>query len=383
MKKIFILFAIIFCTCNSRKNVVDNIDLSSSARSPIIKLSEVAEDIDYIPLDTNDSCIAGRILDLRITDGSFYISTNNIVLRFDKFGKYISKLNKFGRGPEEYDGLGNFDVSQDNKLLAIRARKSIVIYKIIPAGFTFFTRLAFSEMPNVISFTGADNNLLLMFANTTGTNPYSKILISLSGDTLSKYINNLRYILKDGWVTLSLWENLFYRYNNNLFIKDLQNDTLFRLGEGNRLIPGVIFNSKDKGVTPNVRAEGRYFSDHGLEFMQVQNIMESNSFLFFSLTYIHNGGLFAINKSTNVKYSISMKEGLVDDIAGGVNFKPRFGSNGIFYSWMDAFEIKQNFNKIRLSSTAIKDPLKKSIVTDLMDKLAEESNPVIIRVKMR
>jgi hypothetical protein len=382
MKKLIILFAIILISCNPKKNEVNVIDLSASAGSQITNLSEVAEDIDYIPLETNDSAIIGRIMELRVTEESFFISTNDVILRFDKSGKYLSKLDKFGRGPEEYDRLYNFDVSQDNKFLAVRAQKSLVLYNINPKGFTFFRRLAYSQMPDAISFTGTDNNLMLMYSNTTGTNPYSKILISISGDTLSKYSNNFRYILKDGWIILNTWENLFYSYNKNLHLKEFQNDTLFQLTDGNLLEPKVIFNSKGKGVTPGVRAEGKYLSDHSLEFMQVQNILESDLYLFFSLSYINNGGLFAINKSTNTKYSIS-KEGLVDDIGGGVNFRPRFGCDGIFFSWMDAFEIKQNYNKSKASLSSLKEPLKRSLVSDLISNLAEDSNPVIISVKMK
>lgn len=375
----------IFLGCKGqREKPLNNIiDLVAPPLPQITNLSEVAVDISYVPLQTTDTSIISRISKFVVVNDYYYVEADETVTCFDKSGKFISKLDKKGRGPGEYEYISDMDISRDNKFIAIRAGNSLVIYSIKQSGFSFIRKLPFSQPPFNISFTGYDNNLLLQYSNNEGNKPYSRILINLNGDTLKVRPNYLKFTMKDGWVSIFLYENIKYWFNNVLYLKELQNDTLFCFDNNRFLVPKHIFDSKGKGVTPEARSDGLYFSNHGYEYIQVKEIFESEGYIYYSSSYDKIGGSFIVEKTTAKKYSVDSKKGFTDDLAGGVSFQPKYCNNGIFYSWIDAFKLKEFLSANGTEKKNVKNPDKSKSLTELAGKLDENDNPVLIVVKMK
>ena len=134
IKLLSFLLIIIFCSCGGESTYktantdsVLVIDLLSEPESKVTKLSEFAEDVEYIPLQTTDSSLIGGVVNKIVTtDNSIYILNNNVILCFDIDGKFLFKLDKQGRGPEEYMYISDFDVSSDNKILTILSTRQEV-----------------------------------------------------------------------------------------------------------------------------------------------------------------------------------------------------------------------------------------------------------------
>lgn len=381
--------ALLFCllcmvSCVEGDRVKSNsIDLLSSSDGHINILSEVAESIRYIPLQTNDSTVIGRIWKLIFRGNRYYINSGDVIFCFDNEGKYINKLNKKGRGPEEYQLISGFDVSEDNKYMAVKASKELLIYLISSEGFTFLRKIPLHIQPHSINFTDTNYNLLVQYSNEDGTKPFSRIMIDINGDTLGKWPNYLKYSLKDGCVVYSIYETINYRFDNKLYTKELQNDTLFVLKGTNSLIPYYTLNSKDKGLSQEARSNGLYFSNHGNEYLQVQKIFESDTYLYYSIYFQKGNEAYIYNKKSGKKYSIDGKEFLIDDISGGVNFEPKYCNNGLFISWNDAFKFKEHFKTQDQKKIKVKYPEKANELIDLANKLDENDNPVLTIVKMK
>lgn len=380
---IFAFIVFLVCNCKGENHQNDIIDLLSSPVSQINNLTEVALDISYIPLQTTDSSIISRISKFLVVNDFYYVVGDKTVMCFDKSGKLVSKLDKNGRGPEEYEYILDMDISPDNKFLAIKGAKSLVIYNIKQPGFSFMRRIRFSQPPFNISFTGSDNNLLLQYSNNEGNKPYSRILINLSGDTLKVRPNYLRFTLTDGWISTIFYENISYWYKNVLYLKELQNDTLFCFDSSRFLVPKHIFDSKGKGVTPEARSNGLYFSNHGSEYMVVNEVFESDRYIYYSSYYSDIGSSNIVEKSTGKKFSVDSKKGLKDDLAGGVSFRPKYCKNGIFYSWIDAFKLKEYLSTTGTEKKNVKYPEKNKSLIELAGTIDENDNPVLIIVTMK
>lgn len=129
--KLVTLLMIFLFSCgreNSREKdntgFVMEIDLLSEPESGITKLSEIAENVEYMPLQTTDSSLLGDVV-LKIVniDNRIYILNSvedeDEILCFNTDGKFSYKINKTGRGPEEYLSITDFDISYDNTLLTI------------------------------------------------------------------------------------------------------------------------------------------------------------------------------------------------------------------------------------------------------------------------
>lgn len=378
---IFIISGLLLTSCN-HNNITDKniVDLLSPSSGLINKLSEIASDIDYIPLQTTDSSLIRRIFSLKATDDYYYINSSGKILCFTHNGQFWFGLDKTGRGPHEYQFISDFDVSRDNKLIVIKANNELVFYSIEDRRVNFIKKFPVNPAPASINFT-AGNNILLQYSNEDGVKPFSRILININGDTLYKRPNYFRFTSKDGMITYSIYENIRYFYNGGLLTKELQNDTLFRFDvEKSVLVPYMIFATKDKGLTPSARAEGIYLSDHLNEFLQVQKIFESDSIIWYSTYYLDEGGNFIYEKGSGKKFSVDNKSLLTDDLTGGPAFEPKYCYKGMFVNWIDAIAVKKHFSDENSKVKDVINPDKEKDLRILVNNLEETANPVLVVV---
>ena len=103
-----LLLGLITISCSSTDNSLIEINPEKFTENKIT-LSDIADDIDYIPLDNSTSI--GLIYSYKMTNNSIYVSVKDIgILEFDREGKLVEKIGKPGRGPGEYYYFMNFDI---------------------------------------------------------------------------------------------------------------------------------------------------------------------------------------------------------------------------------------------------------------------------------
>ena len=109
MKSIYVLFFSLFTfSCNSPDDNLYKIDPRTFVENKII-LSEIANDIKYIPLD--NSFPIGITYTLRITKEYVYLSIKDVgIVQFDRYGKFVRKIGSRGKGPGEFRYGMNFTV---------------------------------------------------------------------------------------------------------------------------------------------------------------------------------------------------------------------------------------------------------------------------------
>ena len=136
MKRGFILVCILIWGCNQKPDTLNLnvINFYSNPGTEISNLSEIATDIEYIPLQISGTCLA----DIRITGDRYYIQNCSQEIEcLDTNGRYLHKFSKKGNATDEYIALSYFDVNSDGNLLAIGTYKAIKIYEINDTGFVF------------------------------------------------------------------------------------------------------------------------------------------------------------------------------------------------------------------------------------------------------
>ncbi len=382
--RILIFFSVLLCLCSRKENIlINSIDLLAQTKGEIINISEIASDVDYTPLQTTDSSLVGAGSTFKVKGNYFYIGTMFNVLCFDKSGKYLFKLDKNGRGPGEYEYLMDFEINQDNTILLIKSLSKVLLYKQTEIGFVFMNQFSLPTTPSKITFIRESNNLMLQYSNDNGTNPYSMELINLKGESLITWPNYMKYTSRDGLVRTSEYENTRYYVKSHLFLKELQNDTLFCLTDVNTLEPFLIFNTRDKRLTPEARSNGKYYTDHFADFFHVQKIFASERYIYYSYYYDGIFGQVIYDQISKNKYSIPDKVFLNDDLGGGLNFEPQYCDDGIFYTWVESFKLKEYASGEVFRNKIVKNPVKKIALKRLADSLKEFDNPVMISAKGR
>ncbi|MBC8147851.1 MAG: 6-bladed beta-propeller, partial [Bacteroidetes bacterium] len=134
MKAFTLLFVIILiCSCSVTKNnnkdqVFEIIDFENSLNnSNAIKtyISEIADEIEYIELETKRNNIIGKIGDIKIHGDTLVIldSTTKELLLFNKKGQFLNKIGSIGKGPGEYVQITTWDIDQQNKSILLYDNK--------------------------------------------------------------------------------------------------------------------------------------------------------------------------------------------------------------------------------------------------------------------
>ncbi len=135
MKKIIAIAFIIvlFSSCNRNSNKYDQSDIFNRTLS--IKTSknndckiwdELTEDIEFVPLETNDSCLIDEISKVLIAKNRILILTmHEDIFVFNEMGQFIKKVGTKGKGPLEILKPFDISISIDNYLYILDVGKII------------------------------------------------------------------------------------------------------------------------------------------------------------------------------------------------------------------------------------------------------------------
>ena len=85
-----------------------------------VPLSQVASNVEYIKLETNQDCLIGGIRECLFTDNLIFINNRDHILKFSRDGKFLQKIGSPGRGPGEIDLIRTMSLIPDKKMIAVQ-----------------------------------------------------------------------------------------------------------------------------------------------------------------------------------------------------------------------------------------------------------------------
>jgi hypothetical protein len=416
--KLLFFLIVIFCSCSRNKtqetgdaDSVIKIDLFSEPESTIKNLSEIATNVEYIPLQTSQSSLlASSVSKIVSRDQRIYIQNGGLegeLMCFDIDGKFLFKLQNRGRGPEEYSFITDFDVSSDNKTLTIlsSSNRKLLVYGISDTGFTFLRSITLKDpAPFRVSLVPETDNAFLAIGPWRGTEPTLSLLINNFGDTTQYKPNCYEYKLTRNRNFRASNEVIVYSFEDMVCFREEFSDTVFYVDPKDNLFkPRMIFDSHGTLFTPEMRGNPELVNENT---SSVYSIFETPRFVFYSYGSretrnddppIEN---IFFDKKTNKKYKLDVDfiyetildnpikihiYKLKDDLSGGPDFTAdlnswdKYCSGGKQFSFVDAIALKkyvagQDFKNARVSDS------KKAELKKLADSLEETDNPVLIRV---
>lgn len=115
-----LLTAFVSCTNSTPQESVVVIDLDKDVQKTI-KYSSFVDSISYIPLETTDSCLIGHVKDIQIADSFIFVLDKKqpIIFIFDRYGHYLSKIDRRGQGPGEYGWIVQFYYNENRKSISV------------------------------------------------------------------------------------------------------------------------------------------------------------------------------------------------------------------------------------------------------------------------
>lgn len=95
-------------------------------------LSEFVVSYKYVPLETSAECLMGWIDKIIVRQGTIYVlelRDHGRLFMFNIEGKYLRTIGRVGKGPGEYVGIRDIEVSKDNsKIYILTATDNILVY---------------------------------------------------------------------------------------------------------------------------------------------------------------------------------------------------------------------------------------------------------------
>lgn len=213
----FVCMAVVFTQC---VRTSDGIEPESSyffdlnRRESITELFDHIESAETVPLETTDECLIGTIDKILAWEDRYYILDGKFrrILCFDTEGRFLSKLDKVGRGPGEYMYIRDFDI-RDERLYVLEIDK-IMVYdlsgefqKSIPVdyggGLNAFSVLGDDRY--AIASVSQEDDFLLHIVDGTGKVTKSMLECPKSlRMTLDVYSNGWSFQRSEGRLYLSL-----------------------------------------------------------------------------------------------------------------------------------------------------------------------------------
>lgn len=379
------ILIVLLCSCKSNNQDIFSFDVLSKPDGEIGNLSEIATDIHYIPLQTTEYSLINRIYSIKVKGEYIYINTLENILCFDFKGNYLFSLDRVGRGPGEYQNISDLDVNYNNTNLIVLSSGKILLYNLTSEGIKFDKKLKVESSPWRISFTGESDNILIQYENADGSGIYSNEVIDIDGERLSTWPNYSKFVPVDGFVVTNLWETITFIQNNQIFIKELMNDTLFCLINDSVMKPAMIFNTGDKRLTSEARSNGREYFERSSDYLTVPKILSSERYLYYTFSYKKSGtgNKIIIDRMSGKKFVVPGKGGLVDNLSGGIDFIPEYCYNGTFISWVEASKLKSYVSGNIFNSSVATKPEKKDELRKIGGLISDLDNPVLIIVNVR
>ncbi|MFO8236246.1 MAG: 6-bladed beta-propeller, partial [Bacteroidales bacterium] len=119
------------CTMNEYKKEIFQLDFSEALKpdKEIKFLSSIASGIDFVPLETKQESLIGRIYNiLKIPGGYLIQDSQKQLLFFFNDGTYGWKIESKGVGPNEFNSLTSFDYNYSKQEVLIQSRNDLFCY---------------------------------------------------------------------------------------------------------------------------------------------------------------------------------------------------------------------------------------------------------------
>ena len=373
------MFLLAIAGCDSNKPSTDaliTIDVTANYSKKELILQDIL-DVEYIPMETTNDFITQGIV---LAVGKEIILVKNqindgIIFVFDRNGKGLRKINRMGRGSEEYYRILEVMLDEGNNEIFVNGSNGIFVYDLYG---NFKRRFQIYEKGNYRFLQNFNREHLICKESIVGEirrNSTESLPLIVASKSDGSVVKDIQFHFKEGVNTIVELEsgyiaprvNSIIPYRDSWLLTESSSDTIFKLMPDFTLTPFIAripsihaMNSKIF-LYPVLLTENYYF----MESLKREYDFDSRSGfprkkLMYDIKekktyeYVIYNGDYSTKKDLDI--SISTR---VDEIA--------------FWQKIEAFELVESNKKGEL----------KGKLKEIAENLKEDDNPVIMLVKYK
>jgi hypothetical protein len=377
MKHYFILFFIFIlfsCKENFIKTNYSNIEFQYSKAT---RLSGIVSDIDYVALETNDSCLIGYAKQILYYKERFYVLDSPVgkaIYVFDSKGHFLESIKNVGQSAGEYVNPSFIAINEKDNALYVKdnMQNKLLVFDAM----TLEYRKEYFLDSEFLSFCFLDNGNTIALYNTLNIrnkgNSYSSHIITTDTDyNIIKEMIPIEfatgYILNPFSPFFGSESEIFFShpYKGNVYkLASTDCEPLFKFKFENHLFPPLDFlkrNASKKEFVSIIR---------GSEYINFFSFSQTNSHICVNLfaSDLYYMSIYNKNSQKGMYFSIN---DLIDDIGFGFNI-PSLVAEDYYYSILYPSKIIENANNGKLSEKFKK----------IIGEINAESNIVLLKYKI-
>ena len=421
------LLLFLFANCNSKNNPdsekEDNgqplcIDLAGNINNTVssLPLSEAAEKVDIVRLETSDKSLIRSVEDIQVTDHDIFIfDVNEGIFRFSRDGKFLNKISKKGEGPEEYIHIHQIIVDESRKEVYVWSRNKINIFGYDGS----FKRLAISKLQEEM-FYGSEAKIWLFkqffFLNDKLPIMYMRDKIwtfALADNNFTpqrEYYNpefkGREEAIKANCGLSYRWKNCWSEYfpaidfyNQQFKMKYYGVDTVYQFNEQTLDFDPIYTIAL--GEQPSFEMEHLWIKDPTyFNYLRNQQLYDTKDYTYFLCGKSEQSYTFRFNKTNKEIVTVEndcpikatpfpgspnfvhrtqlLKFQLQNDLSGGGDFSVDYKSQGKY--WIDECnpsDLLEQIDVDELKTGKVKDEAARDKLVQVLSTIAEDDNPVL------
>ncbi len=357
-----------------------------------VSLSELADDIEYIPLETNEKCLLRSTAKYHFTDEFIFVNNIEYILQFDRTGKFIKQIGTPGRGPGEIGLIRILSVLNEQKQLVVQTNWARKLYYFSYDG-DFLKSVKVDDMWRIKAIQ--DDRFVYFDFCANGFEDYMFALVNMAGDTLDVVNNHYKWENKTGFVGTMSYHLFvpFYFYNDIISFKSMHNDTVYHVA-GDSIKPEYLIDLGKYQLPQENRIEvpssggsqGFAEKSKGYRFCSV---FEADESLFISSSGyqddIHYNIIYDRPSGTGTMLvdKDNYPGSIINDIDGGPDFWPKAAVNdSTVYMPILPLDLRNKDFRDKLRNAEVPDPQKKDELIQMIDSLDENDNPVLMILRL-
>ena len=374
--------AALFASC-SDKQASSEIIRVNDAKQMQVNLSDYVVSLEYVPLETKRECLIDKNPDFYVLDEYIVATTSRQCFLFDRSGKFIREIGRYGRGPDEYRYASWGIINENKQTILLPSWDKRNEYS-LNGNITRY----FPTVPNT-SMTAAyvSDSILVLGVDNTGGDAINQLAFINQGKVVDTIPNYQFFKPYDPGSTGGFGsEFYFYRYREDLYYKNVFNDTIFCIKD-RKLHPKWVFDMGKYHLSHSIMANTNTFMEEALKYNRVLNILETEPFLLFSIVREKNNSAFILDKRKNQVFVIQKEQklkGFNNDIDGGLPFWPTYiNRKQELISFLHPYEMKEMLTNEYFERKNIRDEAANLRLKELIGRLQGEDNPVIVIAQLK
>lgn len=381
-------------------------------------LSEIASDIEIIPLKFDAANVFDRIDKIRVDGDDLFISSGlSKVFRYNRKGEFLNKIGAFGEGPEEYSYCFGLSIDTVSKKVFVAsgfcAQNQIKSYSysgnfidsktVAPKGYcmlgsegNFYDyRQNMHIFRRMLPLTDGGKDLWLLQMQDTSAN----VLATFYNTVDLEYMDEIN---ENGFD----WDNFNTRfwterspvcsiYGDEINFVFEGNDTIYRYDSKNRKLDCRYI--LDTGVKHDIRSERKAVKSYeDCLYPRVADMFETPENIYISLEkdkscYLirygkKEGNVEAIESKgdirsggiNNTHFRAVYPPALKNDLCGGLPFYPDFCDDERWIKVYSPEDLLEQIDIETLKNEQVLMPEKKKELLNLLQSLKSDDNPVVV-----